>query len=202
MASRVPACVALVWCALAPVGCGPSASKDTHDSAVPTDSSASLQETADTAETTDTSASETTDTSAPTSGTGETGDTSAPTGATGDTAETGDTGASSTPVRATLGALTCEYPYTPPPESLSAQDLGGGNVAVEHIAFYWGCCPDFGLSAQALAGNVVQVTYTFYGDDECDCICLFDVTYTLDGLSTGLWTVQANGQSTEVYVSP
>ena len=56
------------------------------------------------------------------------------------------------------------------------------------------------VSADAdTATNTVTVSYEETGDP-CDCMCVYNLNYTLTGLTAGDWTINADGDTTTVNV--
>jgi len=93
-----------------------------------------------------------------------------------------------------------DYGYTPGPSTLSAQDVGGGQVNVMHESFSVGCCPTFTVQAFLdVQAGTIDTTYNTQ-PDPCDCICNLDGTYAIQGVPAGTWTLQAPGDSVQVTV--
>lgn len=86
------------------------------------------------------------------------------------------------------------------PSALTATASGGGAVAVLHENYAAECCVGFDVSAEAdSASSTVTVTYEETGDP-CDCMCVYNLGYTLTDLTPGDWTITAGGDSTTVTV--
>ena len=64
-----------------------------------------------------------------------------------------------------------------------------GHVRVHHDAHWANCCADFSLTATGSPDGEVSILYD-EGDDECDCMCGYDLVYNLVGLPTGNWTIR------------
>lgn len=77
---------------------------------------------------------------------------------------------------------------------LVANSSAPGELDVLHDAASQGCCPTFLLSAEASQRRAeITVTYDL-SQDPCDCICALDLSYTLSGIPSGIWTlVTPNG---------
>lgn len=84
-------------------------------------------------------------------------------------------------------------------EALRADPGTAGNtVDVAHDAVSGTCCVSLAASATAADGTI-NVTYTESGTP-CDCMCRYDVTYTLGNVPSGDWSVAAGGVSDAVSV--
>lgn len=83
---------------------------------------------------------------------------------------------------------------------LHAAAAGAGAVSVTHDGVGGSCCVGFDVAAETdEAAATVSVTYEETGEP-CDCICTYNLAYTLTGLSAGDWTIEAAGDSTTVTV--
>ena len=83
---------------------------------------------------------------------------------------------------------------------LTAVAAGAGSVSVAHDNYSATCCVGFDVSASAdSATSTVTVTYEETGEP-CDCLCTYNLAYTLTDLSAGDWTISAGGDSTTVTV--
>ena len=67
-------------------------------------------------------------------------------------------------------------------------DETAGHVRVHHNAHEANCCADFSLTATGSEDGGVSILYD-EGEDECDCVCLYDLSYNLVGLPSGEWTI-------------
>jgi hypothetical protein len=79
--------------------------------------------------------------------------------------------------------------------------VSGGSVGVDHAAFADGCCPAFlrvNLDVDREA-QVVAATYEL-GEDPCDCICKLDASYTIEGLPSGTWSIEAGSLAASATV--
>ena len=84
-------------------------------------------------------------------------------------------------------------------ESLSAEPGASANtVAVEHNALGATCCVTLAAAATAADGTI-NVTYT-EGGTPCDCMCRYDVTYTLGNVPSGDWIVDGGSVTDDVSV--
>lgn len=77
---------------------------------------------------------------------------------------------------------------------------GSGQILVSHAGYAASCCLEFDVSALA-NGGTIELVYTPKGDP-CDCICHYDLSFTIAGVPAGDWDVQApDGGGAEVTVS-
>lgn len=84
-------------------------------------------------------------------------------------------------------------------ESLTADPGAEANtVDVEHDALSGTCCVDLAAAATAADGTIT-VTYEESGTP-CDCMCRYDVTYTLGRVPSGDWTIDGGDVSDDVSV--
>jgi hypothetical protein len=94
-----------------------------------------------------------------------------------------------------------ELESTEPPV-LSVADLGAGVVGVTHFGLIGNCCTGLTVSATSTpALRRAQVTYGEGAEEACDCNCVFQVEYTLEGFSDGSWEIGADGLSATVDVN-
>ena len=93
----------------------------------------------------------------------------------------------------------CEWlpdPDPMPPEGILVSSPAPGEVLVMHWDYDWGCCPEISVLGLAYVNDQnVEVEVVLFNDD-CDCICVLDVRYTLGDVPSGTWTVF--GQPVEV----
>lgn len=84
---------------------------------------------------------------------------------------------------------------------LAATSNAVGELSVVHEAAQQGCCPTFLLSAEASQRrSEISVSYDLSQDD-CDCVCELDLSYTLTGIPSGAWTLRTpDGQQLAVNV--
>ncbi len=75
-------------------------------------------------------------------------------------------------------------------ERLVASGAGSGRVAVTHLDFATGCCPDSVAVDVAIVDGLIDVTYVLL-HDVCDCACELDVSYVIEGVPSGEWTIVA-----------
>jgi len=63
------------------------------------------------------------------------------------------------------------------------------------------CCATFDVAvAVSLDKHWATATYTNVGD-KCDCMCRYDVRYTIGGLEKGTWTIQSpTGATVDVTI--
>lgn len=74
-------------------------------------------------------------------------------------------------------------------------------IAVAHRSFEANCCHELELSAtREEGGDTVVVSYTDTTDEPCDCLCRFDLGYTLSEVPAGTWIVQVPGHQAQVGV--
>ena len=74
---------------------------------------------------------------------------------------------------------------------LEAALASGTSIAVRHERFEGNCCADLQVTVSQDADEL-YVLYTDVGDP-CDCLCNFDLSYTLEPVPSGTWTVAAAG---------
>jgi len=73
-------------------------------------------------------------------------------------------------------------------------------IAVLHLAVSEGCCPEVLLDAGVdEEERTITMRYDLSRDD-CECICILDVGYGLDGLSAGNWTLLVPGGLSATFV--
>ncbi len=73
-----------------------------------------------------------------------------------------------------------------------------GHVLVTHDNFDESACLGFDINA-ALDGDIVRVTYTETGEP-CDCISLYSLSYQIEGLPSGTYTLNASAGNSGVNV--
>ena len=49
-------------------------------------------------------------------------------------------------------------------------------------------------------GDTIEVSYELSGRGDCDCMCANDIFYTLHGVESGTWTIDAEGVTTTIEV--
>lgn len=77
--------------------------------------------------------------------------------------------------------------------SLEAVSNAPGELSVVHGAAEQGCCPELTVTGEAnQRRSEISVAYALSGD-ECDCVCMLDLSYTLTGIPSGSWTFIAPG---------
>jgi hypothetical protein len=74
---------------------------------------------------------------------------------------------------------------------LSANLAGAGTVAVVHESFEANCCADFTVGVSP-SGATLAMVYTDTADP-CDCLCTWDLSYTLESVPSGSYTITAGG---------
>ena len=93
----------------------------------------------------------------------------------------------------------CEWlpdPDPMPPEGILVSSPAPGEIKVTHWDYDWGCCPEISVAGLAyMADQNIEVEVVLFNDD-CDCICVLDVQYTLGDVPSGTWAVF--GQQIEV----
>lgn len=67
-----------------------------------------------------------------------------------------------------------------------------------HHDHHMGCCPDVAVEASRI-GNAITATYEFT-NDFCDCICVVEPIFSLQGLEPGQYTLSADGDSVSFSV--
>lgn len=79
--------------------------------------------------------------------------------------------------------------------SLSAV-AGANGIDVVHT-HHWNNCCFMPAASASLDGQTIDLTYSHLGD-ECDCVCSWELSYTIEGLEPGTWTVQVGNLSADV----
>ena len=87
------------------------------------------------------------------------------------------------------------------------QATGGMTASVEadgvHVVdeYMFSCCATFDVAvATSLDRHWATATYTNVGD-KCDCMCRYDVRYTIGGLEAGTWTIESpTGATVDVSI--
>jgi hypothetical protein len=74
---------------------------------------------------------------------------------------------------------------------LDAALASADSISVTHDNFEGNCCADFTIEVSAGVGTLDMV-YTDSGDP-CDCLCSYDMTYTLINVPSGDYVVSAGG---------
>jgi hypothetical protein len=69
-----------------------------------------------------------------------------------------------------------------------AYDEAAGHVSVAHNAHTANCCADFSLTATGSPDGSLSVVYD-EGETDCDCECLYNLSYNVVGLPSGDWSV-------------
>lgn len=83
--------------------------------------------------------------------------------------------------------------------ALSAEPgASSGTVDVAHDAVSATCCVQLAAAAEAADGTIA-VTYSESGEP-CDCMCRYDVSYTLGNVPAGDWSISAEGDAASVSV--
>jgi hypothetical protein len=75
-------------------------------------------------------------------------------------------------------------------ETLTADATEPGTIAVTHIDYALGCCPEEVDVDVAVSGQVLTVSYTLV-NDYCECACMLDVSYDIVDVPAGDWTIEA-----------
>ncbi len=84
------------------------------------------------------------------------------------------------------------------PETLTVTPAGPGTIEVLHQNVPDACCVEHEVIT-SVSGDALTIVYESSGDP-CDCMCSYDFSYTLSGLTTGDWVVEAAGSSATVTV--
>ena len=88
------------------------------------------------------------------------------------------------------------------------QATGGMTASVEadgvHVVdddYPFSCCATFDVSVDvSLVKHWATATYTNVGD-KCDCMCRYEVRYTIGGLEKGTWTIESpTGATVDVTI--
>jgi len=64
------------------------------------------------------------------------------------------------------------------------------NLTLNHLAAMHNCCPDPVTWEMEQSPGLIAITEVIGEEEPCDCICCFDLSVQVTGLSPGLWTVQ------------
>ncbi len=68
-------------------------------------------------------------------------------------------------------------------------EYDGSNVlTIHHINAGFNCCPDDFDAVISMSGNSIIIDETRI-EGNCDCNCLFDMTYTIKGVKPGKYTI-------------
>lgn len=73
-------------------------------------------------------------------------------------------------------------------ESLAATAPTAGRIAVTHLNYATGCCPEQVLVTIEASGSTLSVSYEPV-NDLCDCACMLDVRYAIADVPSGSWTI-------------
>ncbi len=84
------------------------------------------------------------------------------------------------------------------PETLTVTASGAGTVQVLHQNVPDECCVEHEV-ATSISGTTLTIEYPSSGDP-CDCMCSYDYSFTVSGLTAGEWTVEAGDASAVVTV--
>lgn len=99
---------------------------------------------------------------------------------------------------ATTGTAAIAEECVDSAESSLAATGSAGTVSVEHTGVLASCCAAWSIET-TITDGAIDVVY-LDGADECDCDCSWTMAYAIDGLSSGEWTVSANGDEATVTV--
>jgi hypothetical protein len=82
---------------------------------------------------------------------------------------------------------------------LSAVAMADGVHVID--SYPYSCCATFDVTvAASVEKHWVTATYTNVGK-KCDCMCLYDVRYVIDGLESGTWTIESpTGATVDVAI--
>ena len=83
-------------------------------------------------------------------------------------------------------------------ESALVATASAGTIDVEHTGVLASCCASWSVET-TVGDGTIDVVYVESVDD-CDCDCSWTMTYAIAGLSSGEWTVHANGDEATVTV--
>ena len=74
-------------------------------------------------------------------------------------------------------------------------------VHVVDDGYPFSCCATFDVTvAVSLTKHWATATYTNVGD-KCDCMCRYEVRYTIGGLEKGTWTIESpTGETVDVTI--
>ena len=95
------------------------------------------------------------------------------------------------PLRVSDPVVACGDTGSTGASALSVEQVGLGTLGVTHVNFRTGCCPDFSATANANQGESPVDVYYSLTDDTCECVCQLSLSYTLDKVKPGDWTVAA-----------
>lgn len=83
---------------------------------------------------------------------------------------------------------------------LDASLGGASTINIEHDNFEGNCCADLEVSLSD-GGSTLTMVYTDVGEP-CDCMCAFDLSYSLINVPSGSYTVYAGGGVSDTVTIP
>jgi hypothetical protein len=117
---------------------------------------------------------------------------------TGDSDSVADSGTETGVTSDAFSKSDCLDHFAPPITVLTATDMGGGTVHVDHDGWQGNCCTDVAISLETVPPEI-DVTYVETGK-QCNCFCSFNLDYDLLGLMPGEWTIHAASDTATVKV--
>lgn len=139
----------------------------------------------------------------PTTGPASTGDatSSGSTGGESSTGEAPNCETSSDDCGVTVSDESSVCPEPPPDkDELKLEVLGPGKIKVTEVGRDSACNVTIGSVVSLAPHRELYVTYEVFGQPDNSCICKFDVTSTISGLTPGLWTVYVGSYEGKVEV--
>ena len=131
---------------------------------------------------------------------GGSGDDGAGDGGSGDDGSGGDDGGSGDDAKVSDVSSECtDSGLTATGGMTASVEADGVHVVDDDYPF--SCCATFDVSvAVSLTKHWATATYTNVGD-KCDCMCRYEVRYTIGGLEKGTWTIESpTGETVDVAI--
>jgi len=85
-------------------------------------------------------------------------------------------------------AVAQDYPWCASLDDITAA-AAGGDLILQHRNATYNCCPDSFTFEVTVAGDSLVVTEHENLTMPCDCLCCYDLTATVAGLSPGEWPI-------------
>ncbi len=94
---------------------------------------------------------------------------------------------------------SCDMEWEDDNERLEA-NWNDPDIEVTHYDYWMNCADHIEEVRAKVRGDTIEVSYVEKGSSDADCECGYNLHYTLSGVRSGTWTIQADGHSTEVLV--
>jgi len=130
---------------------------------------------------------------------GGSGDDGAGDGGSGDDGSGGDDGGSGDDAKVSDVSSECtDSGLTATGGMTASVEADGVHVVDDDYPF--SCCATFDVSVAVSLVKRATATYTNVGD-KCDCMCRYEVRYTIGGLEKGTWTIESpTGETVDVAI--